>query len=326
MNKFMSGLEKNTNFTKTENGALAHKTTQSDLLDMFALGGSMRKRSEEDIILMFRKAFAENPLYALKCLFYLRDIRNGQGERRFFRICMKDLAKQEPQVARRNIPEIPIFGRWDDLYLFVGTPAEEDAFQLIKSQLILDTLSETPSLLGKWLKSENTSSPESVKLATYTRRKYLNLSSKQYRQILSSLRARINIVERLMSENRWEEIQFDKVPSKAGLIYKNAFARREIIKEKYEQFIKNKNTKVNAKALYPYEVIEKALQHKVSNSFMGEVLQKYWDSLTDHFKGSSFNALAIADTSASIENLILGKVGYELMMEKLKDERYSRIG
>ena len=138
MNKFMNGLQNANNFTLTENGGLTHKTTKSDLLDMFAMGAAMRTRSDEDVILMFRKAFAENPVYALKCLFYIRDVRGGQGERRFFRVCMKDLAKQNPDAARRNLAYVPEFGRWDDLYVFVGTSLEADAFALIKKQLALD--------------------------------------------------------------------------------------------------------------------------------------------------------------------------------------------
>ena len=78
MNKFLSGLEDATNFGYTENGAIKRNTTKSALLDMFAMGAAMRHRSDADIILMFRNAFAENPVYALKCLFYLRDIRGGK--------------------------------------------------------------------------------------------------------------------------------------------------------------------------------------------------------------------------------------------------------
>ena len=69
MNKFMNGMTNATNFKFTENGAVTHKTTKSDLLDMFAMGAAMRTRSDEDVILMFRKAYQENPVYALKCLF-----------------------------------------------------------------------------------------------------------------------------------------------------------------------------------------------------------------------------------------------------------------
>ena len=77
-NTFMNGLQNNANYGYTENGAIKHNTTKSDLLDMFALGGSYRKRSDDDIINLFKNAYAENPKYALKCLFYLRDVRGGK--------------------------------------------------------------------------------------------------------------------------------------------------------------------------------------------------------------------------------------------------------
>lgn len=135
---FLNGMKNETNYTLTENGALTHKTTTSDLLDMFALGASMRKRSDEDVLLMFQKAYRENPLYALKCLFYIRDVRGGQGERRFFRVCMKWLANNEYEVVIRNLKNVPEFGRWDDLYVFDGTAIENEAYALIKEQLALD--------------------------------------------------------------------------------------------------------------------------------------------------------------------------------------------
>lgn len=233
MNAMLNGLKNATNYTVTENGAIAHKTTRSDLLDMFAMGAAMRNRTDADVMLMFRKAFEENPVYALKCLFYIRDVRGGQGERRFFRVVIRDMAKQDSmrEAVRRNMENIAEYGRWDDLYAFVGTPLENEAFALIKKQLALDVQCKTPSLLAKWLKSENASSKETTRLGNITRR-HLNMTHKEYRKVLAVLRTRINIVEKLMSENRWEEIEFDKIPSKAGLIYKNAFARRDIIKAK----------------------------------------------------------------------------------------------
>lgn len=313
MSDFLNAMKNATNFTYTENGALTHKSTGTDLYDMFALGGAMRTRSDEDVILMFQKAYKENPVYAMKCLFYLRDVRGGQGERRFFRTVMKYMAKHNADAVRDMIQYIPEYGRWDDLYVFVDTPLEKDAFEFIKGQLALDVQCKTPSLLGKWLKSENTSSAESRKLAHITKT-YMGMTSRQYRKTLSILRARINIVERLMSENRWDEIEFDKIPSRAGLIYKNAFARHDIEREKsgartYEDFAKDTTTKVNAKALYPYEVVDKALNLMRYNWGSRTValddtdrlmINKYWDNLADYFNGKTFNGMAIVDTSGSM--------------------------
>ena len=78
MNTLLNGLKNQTNFGYTENGAVKHLTTKSMLLDMFAMGAAMRNRSDSDVILLFKNAYEENPEYALKCLFYIRDVRGGK--------------------------------------------------------------------------------------------------------------------------------------------------------------------------------------------------------------------------------------------------------
>ena len=320
MNKFMNGLKDAANIGYTENGGIKRLTTRSDLLDMFAMGAAYRKRSDEDCILLFKKAYAENPTYALKCLFYIGDCRGGQGERRFFRTCAKWLASYDTEAMRRNLINIPTYRRWDDLYIFVGTPLEKDAFQIMKEQLALDVQCKTPSLLAKWLKSENTSSADSRYLANKTR-VYLGMSHKQYRKTLSILRQRINVLERLMSAGRWDEIEFDKIPSRAGMIYKNAFARHDLERAKnenvqtYADFAKDTTKKVNAKVLYPYECVAEAVKaagcsgygydyfgrrSNASDDTNRAIVNKYWDNLADYFNGASFNGLAVVDTSASM--------------------------
>ena len=297
MNKFINGLIDATNIGYTENGAIKRNTTKNNLYDMFGIGGAYRSRSESDIILLFKKAFEEDESLALKCLFYLRDARGGQGQRRFFRVCMRWLATEHPEAALRNMVYCSEYGRWDDLFVFFDTKLEDEALQFIRKQLELDVQSKTPSLLAKWLKSENTSSHESQRLARRTRQ-YLGMTARQYRKTLAILRARINVLEALMSANRWDEIEFDKIPSKAGLIYKNAFARRDMIKAKYETFAKDKTTKVNAKTLYPYEVVDQAL--RVRNEIDRQMVNKYWDNLAEYFNNKPFNGLAVVDTSASM--------------------------
>lgn len=310
-NAFMSALKNDSNYKFTENGAVAKKSTMDKVYDMFAFGGAYRERTDDDVVLLFKNAYEQNPLLAMKCLFYLRDVRGGQGERRFFRLCMKWLARTHTASVRRNLELIPEFGRWDDLYEFIGTSLEKDAFRLMKNQLALDIQCKTPSLLAKWLKSENTSSAESRSLANKTR-EYFNMTHKQYRKTLSILRERIKVLERLMSANRWDEIEFDKIPSKAGLVYRNAFARRDMIKAKYEKFAKSTETKVNAKTLYPYEVVGKAATLMRGRGYWYSspqvdwdnierlMINKYWDNLADYFKGASLDAMAIVDTSGSM--------------------------
>ena len=299
MNTFLDGLVNENNYAYTENGAVTHKTTKSAVLDMFALCGAYRNRTNEDCILAFQNALEENVTLALKCLFYLRDCRGGQGERRFFRVCYKWLCEKHPDVARRNLALVSEYGRWDDLlYVTEDTPLFADAIAIVKAQFKLDLDCNTPSLLGKWLPSENASSPKTKKLASKVRASF-GVTHKQYRQALSLLRTRINIVEKLMSEGRWDEIEFDKIPSKAGLIYKNAFARRDMIAKKYETFAKSENTKVNAATLYPYEIVEKAL-HSTGSETDIAMIEKYWANQIDVLNGEPCKMLCVCDTSGSM--------------------------
>ena len=316
MNKFMNGLKDENNYTFTENGALTHKSTCNGLLDLFGLGAAYRSRSDEDCIVLFEKAWAEDPIYALKCLFYLRDVRGGQGERRFFRTVCTWLAGKHTNMMKRNLKYVPEFGRWEDLYAFVGTPLEKAAFEFMEEQAKLDLECRTPSLLAKWLKSENTSSQQSCDLGRRTRIAF-GLTARQYRKMLSILRERINVIERLMSAGEWDKIEFDKIPSKAGFIYRNAFARHDIERLKkdptartYSDFIQDETTTVNAKDLYPYEVVAKAFNLTNNGTWCAPktnvdpieraAINKYWDNLTDYFNGCSLDALCVVDTSASM--------------------------
>ena len=75
MNTLLRGLKEENNISYTENGAKTRTSSMSGLLDLFGMGAAYRTRSDSDCILLFEEAFKENPTYALKCLFYLRDCR-----------------------------------------------------------------------------------------------------------------------------------------------------------------------------------------------------------------------------------------------------------
>ena len=315
---FVTAMKQENNFKRTENGAVAKKSTMSKLYDLFALGGSYRSRTESDCIVLFKNAYQENPTYALKCLWYLRDILEGQGERRFFRVCLKWLATYDKQAVLRNLETIARdgFGRWDDLFVLFDTPCENAVMKLIEEQLVLDLRAyqagAAVSLLGKWIPSENSSSAKTK----HNARRIINalhVTPREYRKTLSALRERIHVVERLMSQNRWDEIDFSHLPSRAGLIYRKAFERRDMIQQKYREFAKDTTTKVNAGKLYPYDVVREA--QKVMNcddywhygsreprldDTQRLMVNKYWDNLKDYFNGATLNAMVVCDTSSSM--------------------------
>ena len=89
MSDFLNNLHANTNKTAhTENGALSNTSTLNPVLDFFSKAGAMRGR-EKEAFNLFQKAFDADPQNAIRVLFYLRDIRGGQGERSVFRYILK---------------------------------------------------------------------------------------------------------------------------------------------------------------------------------------------------------------------------------------------
>lgn len=163
------------------------------------------------------------------------------------------------------------------------------------------------SLLGKWLPSENASSPETIKNAKVIR-KFFGLSSKDYRKSLTALRHKISIVETKMSAKKWSEIDYSKLPSQAGMRYRQAFYRND--GERYEAFIDalqngDENVKINAGTLYPYEIVREIrnLRYGTSSSTEVGVLDQLWKNLPDYFEGQQDNSMVVVDTSGSMEGL-----------------------
>ena len=307
MNELLKNLKERENVTYTANGAKAYHSTMSKVYDLFAQGGAMRGASESDCINMFMSAYKEDPSLALKCLFWLRDIRGGQGERRFFRLCLQWLAMKHKEEVCHLIPYVAEYGRYDDLFELFDTPCEPEMLGYIK--YVIDKNED--HLVYKWMPSINTSSKNTQARGRKIAREF-GLTEREYRKMLSEGRKACNLVETLMSQNRWDEIAFNKLPSRAGILYSKAFARREETKERYAAFMASDKTKVNAGTLYPYDVVKKAREvmggsswwNDVSNVSIKDVnrlaANKYWDNLTDYFNGATLNALCVCDTSGSM--------------------------
>lgn len=305
MNELLRNLKEQDNFTRTANGAVTYKSTLTKVYDLFAQGAAMRGASDADCVLMFKNAYEENPTIALKCLFYLRDIRGGQGERRFFRLAIKWLAKTHKEEMEHLIALVPEYGRYDDLFELFGTNLEAQMMGYIK--YVIDKNED--HLVYKWMPSINTSSKSTQERGRKFAREF-GMTEKEYRKMLSEGRKACNLVETLMSQNRWNEIEFQKLPSRAGLLYSKAFARREETRTRYAAFMSNDKTKVNATTLYPYDVVKKARELMTSGWYSRRNISledvdrlaanKYWDNLTDYFNGATLNALCVCDTSGSM--------------------------
>lgn len=149
----------------------------------------------------------------------------------------------------------------------------------------------------KWLKSENASSTETRRLAQKTRQAF-GLSARNYRKMLSWGRERFRVLERIMSANQWEDIAFDKIPSRAGLIYREAFKRHQ--GERYAEFMASKNTKVNASVLTPVDIAHQIFNNWNPSKIDREAWEKYWNALPDYYNGREESGIAIVDVSGSM--------------------------
>jgi hypothetical protein len=308
MNMLVHGLKTEENLTATENGMLALRSTTDDLVDLFGAIGALRERSEGEIISKFTKAFSADKLLANKMIFYARDIREGGlGERNTPKIIWKYMANVYPDVMAKNIHLIPYFGRWDDMYVFVDTPIEGVAFALIRKQFEMDMTNlragKPISIMGKWLKSTNASSKETVRLGNITA-KALGLTQRQYRKAVSSLRKEIEVLERKMSSKEWDKINYSTVPSVAMNRYRNAFKRNDEYRfSAYLESVSKGEAKINANTLFPYDIVEKYLyntnNYRYIPTMTDTVLEEQWRALPNYID-SNENILVMADVSGSM--------------------------
>ena len=168
---FAQAMNEETTHTFTENGAMAKNTSGDKLVDFYSTAGALRQADDNRILRLFDDAYSVDKLLATKILFYARDIRGGLGERKLFRTIIKHMAMYHPEALRPNLDLIGVFGRYDDLYELIGTPLENDMWNVMKQQFNEDLIEEAHghaiSLLAKWIKTPDTSSEQSRKLGCF---------------------------------------------------------------------------------------------------------------------------------------------------------------
>lgn len=299
---FYSMIEDKIGSATTENGAKGYASSGHALLDLNFAVSSLRNASDTEIVSKFEAAYREDPQLAAVWLFFARDVRGGMGERRLFRLCMDYLADQHPDVAKKLLRLIPYYGRWDDVVELLGTALHHDALRMIRDQLFLEIHSgedEEISLLSKWLPSECSRTPRKKRQAQAIMN-FLGMSPRTYRQTLSALRKRLDVVERKMSAGEWEQIKYPAVPSRANLIYNDAFLRHDECRRRdFLAKVKSGETKINASTLYPHDIV-----HQYGHAdFVDPTLEALWNALPNTVpKGGS--TIVVADGSGSMTSRI----------------------
>ena len=297
------------NTSITENGAVGYRTTTHPLVDLNFMASYLRNAREQDIVKEFTKAYYESPKYAVKWLFFLRDILQGMGERRTFRVCMKYLAKSHPDVAKAVMELIPSYGRWDDLMVFLDTELEDDVCKLIKEQMKNDLMNieyvKPISLMGKWLPSANASSKETRRKAKVIAKK-LGFTEQNYRQALTLLRKYLDVVETKLSANKWDEVDYTRVPAKANLKYESAFERHDEKRRlDYLYGVAAGKAKLNGKGIMPYEVVHRYMKGRYLAAGLKENLlaELMWKRILEEGFDNEWgldDCIVVADGSGSM--------------------------
>jgi len=269
--------------SETANGAVTHSTSLNAVVDMFFIAGASRQMTEQSIINVFVKAFDQDPVLAIKCLFWARDIRGGAGERRFFQIIMKHLIKSIPyeELVDQLMVLVPEYGYWKDVFQ-LERPTPDNLDWLVRQ------LDENPNkgLLAKWW-------PRKGEWFSHGH-KFAKMTPKEFRKKLVNL---TKVVETDMCNKEWSNITYSHVPSQAFQRYKKAFLRND--ESRFTQFITKVikgETKVNSSTLFPYQLYQSFYRGEDKNSIIAQ-----WNNLPDYVGEGSF--LPMCDVSGSMTGL-----------------------
>jgi len=275
MNSFVTAVNTVPTMTRTENGMRTLESSKSNLVDLFfAIGASRGK----DLSTEFARALAQDSTLALRMLAWARDVRGGAGEREVVRKILLNLEKTNPEALDRILPHLAEFGRWDDLLIFNTKPVKAKAFTMIG-----DALRVRNGLAAKWMPRQG---PLAAELRTF-----FGMSPKFYRKSLVEMS---KTVEQNMCANDWTNIEYSHVPSVAASRYQKAFKKHDAVGyDAYKAKLVTGEAKVNAAAVYPYDVIK---AHKFGGDNI--VIQAQWDALPNYI-GDEL-VLPMCDVSGSM--------------------------
>jgi len=331
--------ETGANLTTTSNGATSFKSTKQPALDFFFK--VLRSTPAQTTRDMFRNVFADNNEHALKLAFHLRDCRGGKGERESFRTCIKWLAENSLELCLVNIKNIPKYGRWDDLFALIGTPAETVALGYYARALINDVKKLNPdpntgnlesqpiSLAAKWAPTENSSLDRRYEAAFKLARLLWNLSGKPmitsltkndlppnnlkslmtfYRKsFISLLRKNLKLVETKMSQRLWDAIEYAQVPSLCMFKHRKAFMKHSEERfQKYLTEVRHGTAKINASQVFPHQLVH----HYMAGGSTDDTIDLQWEALVKQVSqsgsGGLGRSLAVVDVSGSMGALLTG--------------------
>jgi hypothetical protein len=173
----------------------------------------------------FPLAWNDDPNLFLKLLCHIRNPKNKDGNKELAYRMLRFLKDNFPKTYNENIMKISKeYGCLKDLLVMAKYEMRDDSsnieLNLFAELLKYDLTQENPSLAVKWAPRENCKDKLlCYKLANILFPNQKNCLELYRKNILNVLSKKITIVEQLMCDNKWDEIDYHKLPKYALMKY-----------------------------------------------------------------------------------------------------------
>jgi hypothetical protein len=304
-------------FTTTENGAVALKTTSNYLVDYFMMfTRTLYKDSNYEYL---QKCWETDPVKTVAIIFNGRDRLKGKKEKKVSNEAMMWLRQHKPKTYMLNILNyVNKYGCWKDLLYIAyhnkiqsldkNYELELFARQLLEDQrILLEDERKSVSLCAKWSPSENDRNDKrkqfAKKLATIIYSKDDDKKMEKYRkEILTPLRKRINIVEKLMCNNEWDKIDYQSVPGVASKRLLKAFMKHDADRyQKYLEAVRKGEKTIKVTGLLPHELLKYYIDNQHTHT-PNETIELQWRTILENIRKSGIlhSSIPIVDLSGSM--------------------------
>lgn len=256
----------------------------------------VRGISYDRLISILKKCVKESLCDTFILVFHLRDCRGGKGERFLGRKALQWLGINYPNEFVKVLQLVPVYGRWDDLFMFFphvvllnrmdnyfSENIDIDAFknlQKMSVKLYASKLQDDVkkmkqglniSLAAKWAPSENDKNDQQYDVVE-TLCTELGVNKKTYRkQYISPLRKYLQLIEHKLQQETLHNIDYNKVPSVALMKYFKVFKKKDEIQ--FNLFLKSGRIHYSTN-MFPHEIVQ---QYDIYNtSKKNPVIENKW--------------------------------------------------
>lgn len=289
--------------------------------------------------------------YFVKLIFLIRDHKDGNGERDIFYRLFIRLYNKYPQLVVFSLPLLTggydidndnsdddkPFGSFLDLNKLYDLLEDDVNSNGFKKHIIdyylnclkKDIRSDYPSLAVKWIPREKKKYHNmacDLVNTLFSDNMEKNRKFKNYRKLIKVLSDKMVIIEQLMTQNRWDEIEVKNIPSRALKKYLYAFKnenksdgtirhpddvkRMELRKKILYELNKSVETsRLNVTALQPYEIVQSVISNRNLTHSEEENIIGMWNKYSYEFKKKleedsilkeNLNMIILADVSGSM--------------------------